>query len=177
MMKPLANQWITNAVTSSNYTGEATTASRLRLAPLVFQYATDINLVRIVVTTAGTGALFDAAIYASDADGRPTGSPIWDVLGLSGATTGSRDTAVSLSFTAGQQVWVAYRSGSPTCTTRATGLASMVSLDAVTTSAGNEPIIQVTSTQGGAWRNFTTNPVVAADFISDNMPTLFLRVA
>jgi hypothetical protein len=144
---------------------------------MVFTTDVTINLIRMVVTGAAAGALFDLAIYASDADGRPTGLPIWDVLNLQGSTTGNKDTAVSLSFTAGQQVWLAHRAGTTTCTIRAVGLATMAHQDAVTTNAGLKPIFQVVSTQGGAWVNFSSSPVVAANFLSDNMPCLFLRVA
>lgn len=82
--------------------------NRLYLTPFILNYDTTVVAIGQMVALSAAGATARVGIYASDANGLPTGDPLVESGVLSGSTEGWKETAVSITLTAGTQYWGAF---------------------------------------------------------------------
>ena len=98
-MKPPVNEYVTQLFHADTLTTASLGNGRIIWSPIVKPYDMDLSGIGVTVTT-GNGAgtsIASVAIYASDADNRPTGTPIWDMYALSGgASLSMSSTGVQL---------------------------------------------------------------------------------
>ena len=94
--------------TSNNLGSSTPVPNRLYLTPFILNYDTTVVAIGQVVPLEVTGSTGRVGIYASDANGFPTGNPLVESGVLSGSTTGWKETAVSITLTAGTQYWGAF---------------------------------------------------------------------
>lgn len=113
-MPPIAGEWY-SPVRDGTGTGNLTLAAdRVEVGPHFFEHATSIDRLAINVQTAAASSNLKIVVYASASNGRP-GALLHESASIDSSTTGWKEVTVSLSFAAGQVVWLGIRSnGTPT---------------------------------------------------------------
>lgn len=110
--------------------------NRLYLTPFVLNYDLAVVAIGNVVATANATATGRAGIYASDANGLPTGSALVESGVLSASTTGIKETAVSVTLTAGTQYWGAFVNQTTASSWRSISQANLTALAHLPASTG-----------------------------------------
>ncbi len=106
-MVPAAGSYVHTGHLSGDTTTQAGVANRISLAPWVCPAGGAVDRLGIQCTTGVASAQARIVIYASDADGRPTGAPIFSSpTALDLATTGFKEETVALTFERGEVYWV-----------------------------------------------------------------------
>ena len=160
------------------------TNNSMRLYPIRVPYDTIINGLEMYVTAGGSSTAIKMCLYDSDADGRPTGSPI-EESGSIATTTSSTTIAYSLpanrTLYADKTYWIGFRfqsiSGFST-SFRASNATPMAILFQNTFSTAPSNVILLTSTYTSAAPNFTTSPWnPATQSVNNSVPIVFYVVA
>ena len=133
---PFAGVHVVGAFTSNALTTTSITQNQLRLYPVSFGRSFSIDAIGANVATASASGTFQAGVYASDADGYPTGSPLVVSTTLSAASVGLKSSAVSLTIAANTQYWLALHMGGASTTMRAINTLSMPGVFMLTISTG-----------------------------------------
>lgn len=110
-MKPAAGVFIGPATSGGSLGTIAQAANRNTIAPFCPAFDLTIDQVAISVSTAVASSLAKVVIYSADADGRPS-TILAESADIDCSTTGTKTTALSLSFTAGRIYWIGVRSSS-----------------------------------------------------------------
>jgi hypothetical protein len=131
-LKPWSNQYTYGGINASNLTTASVNANGLRGYPIILPYNLTINEIGLNVATAAATGEFKYGIFASDADGYPTGSAIVASGITSAATTGYKSTTVSTTLSAFTQYWLCVHVGVVSVVFRAVPVTALVPL--VTTS-------------------------------------------
>ncbi len=109
IFKPDVGGVIGNMLTAQAAT-QAMVAGREDISPFVSAFDLSIDLAYISASTGVTGSSVRVVVYASDANGRPTGAPV-----LSGAidttNAGTKSAGISYSFEKGKMYWLGVRLG------------------------------------------------------------------
>jgi hypothetical protein len=130
---PASGEYIASIAASASYTTLAQTANRMYLNPFIASKTFSASALGVYVTTSASSSNARVCVYASDASGRPTGSPLVSTGNLACTSTGMKeDVAGAYTFTAGTQYWLGVHSSS-TQTLRAFTSASAWELLAVPT--------------------------------------------
>ena len=130
LLKRPAATWMDNApIQGSSITSTlAGVAGRFDMAPFIPGRDITVDQFAVSVSGAIAGSLFRVAVYASDADGRPS-TKLYESGDLSGATVAAVTATPGspLTFTAGTIYWIGVWHSS-TCTIRTIAVASAYSL-------------------------------------------------
>ena len=130
---PASTEYIAAAPVGVTATTLAMTANRMYLMPFIPAFDFSCSALGVSVTTAVSSSLARVCVYASGANGRPTGSALVSTIDLNCASTGTKEDATNpYSFTAGTQYWLGVHSSS-TQTLRAYTAATAWSLLVVPT--------------------------------------------
>lgn len=112
-------------------------AGRLDLAPYFTSQRITIDQIGVAVSTAVAGATGRVCIYESDADGWPSGNPVYEGgADLSFAATGYVFHTLGFTFETGTPYWLGIKQSS-TATLRTVAVASAVNLGLTSSSAAN----------------------------------------
>jgi hypothetical protein len=115
---PPTNFYLSPQIVSDTYTTLALIANRVIWIPFVPMRNYTVTGLAVTVTTALASSLARVGIFASDSDGKPTGSSLLTSSNLDCSSTGKKeDTTVSLSITGGTLYYLAVH-GSSTQTLR-----------------------------------------------------------
>jgi len=115
---PAGSYYLTAHTTTQTYATVAGVANRVNWCPYIAQRNYAITALAAFVTTAVAGSFIRVGIYADDGTGVPTGAALAVSADLDSSTTGLKETAVSVSLSAGTLYWLAFHSSS-TATVRA----------------------------------------------------------
>jgi len=127
-INPPNNHYLIAQMVADSLTTNTQVANRMVFAPFIPGKDYTVNAMGISVTGSASGALARAGIYASDSNGRPTGSPLVTTIDLNCAISGIRlDQTISFNLTAGTFYYLAVHPSS-TPTLRAMGRNSMRTL-------------------------------------------------
>lgn len=177
-VKPIVGSFLTTAVMADVSTTLAGTANALDLAPLRLRANTTISTVDVNVTTSSASTTIRIAVYASNADGWPTGAPLAESAVINTNATGIRSSAFSVTLNASQQYWLAiWFSGAPTI--RSIPVGGMYALGFNNNGTAHFNKIRYTGVTYGtstAFQVFSSNPS-AANLVSGAMPMICLTVA
>jgi hypothetical protein len=154
-------------------------ANAIDLAPLRCVDDLSINSIQCNVTTLVASAKVRLAVYESNSDGWPTGTPIAESAELDCGSTGTKSTAVSFTMSGGKQYWVAcWHSSTASLRGMPVGAMTMLSSNLASTAQNNKVrLTGITYGTATAFRNFTTNPVVSANLTAAAMPMVALQIA
>lgn len=111
-IKPLTGEWFTPMIVNNTLSTQAMTANRAYWHPFVSNYNMTFDRVSIWVTTAVASSLARVALFASDADGRPTGTALYESGDLNCATTGEKFDTAAVSIRRGFVYWYAVHASS-----------------------------------------------------------------
>ena len=177
-VKPIVGSFLTTAVMTDASTSLAGTANALDLAPLRLRANTTISTVDVNVTTFVASTTIRIAVYASNADGWPTGAPLAQSSVINTNANGIRSSAFSVTLNASQQYWLAiWFSGAPTI--RSIPVGGMYALGFNNNGTAHFNKIRYTGVTYGtstAFQVFSNNPS-AANLVSGAMPMICLTVA
>ena len=113
-LKPAAGVWMGN-ILSGTLNTQASAVNREDVHPFLSPFDFSIDQAGLSVSTAVAGSAC-AVIYASDANGRPTGLPTRSATMDSG-TAGTKTAALTFSFEKGKLYWIGHRT-TAACTLR-----------------------------------------------------------
>lgn len=140
-LKPWSSQYIFGGLDASNLTTTNLIANSYRGYPIILPYNLTVNQIGMNVTTAAATGEFKYGIFASDADGYPTGSAIVASGITSASTTGFKSATVSTTLSAFTQYWLCVHTGVATIGFRAlpfNALAPLVTTSTTTTSVNSQ---------------------------------------
>ena len=131
-----------------------------------------------VMTSGSANSIMDWAIYGSDSDGEPSGTPEWEIYNQSGYLTPGQyyHSLSSLSLSAGLY-WLGQRwSGDTAPTLRAAKSNALIPLDISTTFSPLECLWSYYSTVGVAWPDLTGD-YSSGNFLNGDMPLMAFMLA
>ena len=113
-VKPKTAHYICGMTINGTFVNQSLVANRAYWYPLVSGRTVEIDRASVYVSTGAASSFVRIGLYASDADGWPTGSPIFTSGDLSSASTGEKFEACSLTLRRGEQIWtVVHSSAAP----------------------------------------------------------------
>jgi hypothetical protein len=159
---------IYGAANATSFGASALTANRLMMSPMVAPASFTAASIKLAATSAVASSAFALGIYASGANGWPTGAPLANSGSLSGAAIAELSAAISVSIVRGNQYWLGVMSGSPAATVRRHSVGAVYSLGQ--TAAGTGQLVSILRTiTFGTWPDFTTTPVDVSE-LATNLP-------
>lgn len=183
-VKPRVGKYETVTVLGSATSSGSVTSLCAHYVPYMPNFDFIIDRLVVAVTNAGTGSNARMAIYQSDAQtGFPIGGPMAQTAAFATTSTGVLEIALdvgTLSIYRNQQYWLAYQCDSTLSQPqiRIASVASMVPIFHSLTTNNHSVNIINTGITFGTWRNFTTTPIVDADFSTgaNVVPCLGMRI-
>ncbi len=178
-VKQFSGTLVSSAVVADAASTLAGAANAVDLAPIRCVEDLSINSIQCNVTTAVASAKVRLAVYESNDDGWPTGTPIAESAELDCGSTGTKSTAVSFTLSGSKQYWLACWHSS-TATLRSIPVGAMIVLGAGLSGTAQNNKVRLTGITYGtatAFRDFTANPVVAANLTAAAMPMVALQIA
>lgn len=168
VFKPASGRYSTNALNSTTLlTGTAFIANVMYLAPWFAPWDMVIDQIGVNCVTAVALAKCKIVVYGSDADGLPSGAPLFEGGDLDISTTGYKSSAVSpsLTFSKGTKFWLAIR-GFSTGAISGNQFYTSPTIDATATPATTAPCkmvrrLNVTYTDPAPSWTYTTTELVA----------------
>ena len=133
--KPSTGRYSTNSTNGAPVlNGTIFAANGMYLVPWFAPWDMVIDQIGINCATAVASATAKIVVYAADANGLPSGAPLFEGGDLDLSGTGYKSSAVSLTFSKGTKFWLAVRSSS-TATISANQVYTSLSID-----AGDTPV-------------------------------------
>jgi hypothetical protein len=183
-VKPRQGKYETVTVLGSATSTGSVTSLCAHYIPYMPNFDFMIDRLVVAVTNAGTGSNARMAIYQSDPQtGFPIGNPIAQTAAFSTTSTGVQEIALdvgTMSIYKNQQYWLAYQSDTTLSQPqiRIASTASMIPVFHSLTTNNHSVQILNTGITFGTWRNFTSTPIVDADFATgaNVVPCLGMRI-
>ena len=177
-MKPIAGTYTAGNYAAATMTTVAATANTVQLYPAVWAESFSIDALAYVCTTASTTGVCKAAIYASNNDGRPTGTPL--VTGTQQTNTGTgtkEDTTVSLSIKAGRQYWLALHTGTANVTVRALAVGAVSALGSPPSGTASYTGLTYNQTYSSGLPDLTSVSWGSSNLSTAARPAIYMKVA
>jgi hypothetical protein len=173
--KPFSTSVVSFNLVGDAGSGALLTGNRNYYMPIRICRAFTPSNILIRVSTAVASSSVHIALYASNADGWPSGSPITSSANLSCATTGDKTHAYSGNLLT-RQYWLAVQT-SATAPNLRNWPATAVRTLGLTTSGTLYSYLMDTPALFGTWRNFTTTPATSSMLTTGAPPAVFITAA
>ena len=173
-MRPAVGLFISPAANGGAIGTVAQAADRNTIAPFVFANDTTIDQVAISVSTLVSPSNAKVVVYNSTGTGRPN-ALLAESAGIDCSTTGTKTTALSVTFLAGIVYWIGVRASS-TQTLRSFTAATMPVLSYTTAAT---PVAQCTLVKTETYANPAASPwgYSSAHHSNLTVPLVLMRVA
>lgn len=173
--KPFATSVVSFNLVGNAGSGAALTGNRNYYMPIRICRAFTPSNILVRVNTAVASSSVYIALYNSNADGWPTGSPLTSSANLSTATTGDKTHAYSTTLQT-KQYWLAVQTSATAPNLRNWPATSVRPLGL--TSAGTlYSYLLDTPSLFGTWRNFSTTPATLSMLTAGAPPAVFITAA
>lgn len=128
-VKPLSGEYQSGMIVNNTVSTQALTANRAYWYPFIAGHTVTLDRASIWVTSAVASSLARIGLFASDSDGWPVGSPLYESGDLNCATTGEKFDSCTVTLRRGFQYWSVVHSSS-TQVIRAALRTEMIQLNA-----------------------------------------------
>lgn len=177
-MKPVAATYTAGNYAAATMTTLAATANTVQLYPAIWAESFTIDAIAYACTTASTTGVCKAAVYASNNDGRPTGTPLITGAEQTNTATGTKqDATVSLAIKAGRQYWLAIHTGTANVTVRAIAVGGLSALGTTPAATTSYTGITYNQTYSSGLPDLTSVSWASANLSTAARPAIYLRVA